>query len=91
MITIHLDPNAPNTNFILGAALSGGDPIAAAKMLLTSNEPEEEEDDGDRTGQDYDPETDDLDPMPANGSGPDWEPSDDDDPYDIDNDNHERD
>lgn len=33
MAKISLDPLAPNTAFILGAALAGGDPIAAAKMF----------------------------------------------------------
>jgi hypothetical protein len=37
-----LDPHAPRTNFILGAALSGGDPIAAAEMVLEQSEESEE-------------------------------------------------
>lgn len=38
-----LDPNAPNTNFILGAALSGGDPTKAAKMLIEAQKEESTE------------------------------------------------
>lgn len=32
MTKLHLDPNAPRTNFILGAALSGGDVTKAAEL-----------------------------------------------------------
>lgn len=35
MAKVYLDPLASNTNFILGAAFSGGDPVAAAKMLVS--------------------------------------------------------
>jgi uncharacterized protein (DUF433 family) len=36
---IFLDPNAPNTNAILGAVLSGGDPRKLARMLLPDDHP----------------------------------------------------
>lgn len=39
MAKIHLDPNAPNTNAILGAVLSGGDPRKLARMLLPDDHP----------------------------------------------------
>ena len=33
MTKLRLDPNAPLTNFILGATLAGGDPMEAARMV----------------------------------------------------------
>jgi hypothetical protein len=36
---IWLDPNAPNTNFIMGAVFSGGNPLQAAKLLSPSEAP----------------------------------------------------
>ena len=32
MTKLRLDPNSPMTNFILGAALAGGDPMEAARL-----------------------------------------------------------
>lgn len=39
MAKLFLDPHAPNTNFILGAALSGGNIEAAAEMIVIEKKP----------------------------------------------------
>ena len=38
-----LNDYSPNTMMIMGAALSGGDPLKMAKMLLPPEEPEPDE------------------------------------------------
>ena len=60
MSQIKLDPLAPNTAFILGAALAGGDPLAAARMLSHSDAPPPPEEDGSgfKSYDDPEPESD---------------------------------
>jgi hypothetical protein len=43
MVKISLDKDAPNTNAILGALLSGGDPIKLAKMMTEPDADEKDE------------------------------------------------
>ena len=40
-IPFRLEDYSPNTNMILGALLSGGDPLKMAKMLVEGQEKEE--------------------------------------------------
>lgn len=42
MVVIHLDKDAPATMMILGAALSGGDPMLIAKGMVKKCQEEKE-------------------------------------------------